>query len=111
MNDILVSIIIVNYNTCPLTCACIDSIFQNVHSCKFEVILVDNASSDNSIIEIKRRYASSVKLVASDSNLGFGRANNLGVKHAFGQYLFLLNSETVLRNAPFSNNLELLQRR
>ena len=101
MNDILVSIIIVNYNTCPLTCACIDSIFQNVHSCKFEVILVDNASSDNSIIEIKRRYASSVKLIASDYNLGFGRANNLGVKHAFGQYLFLLNSDTILRNDPF----------
>ena len=101
MNDLLVSIIIVNYNTCPLTCACIDSIFQNVHSCKFEVILVDNASSDNSIIEIKRRYASSVKLIASDYNLGFGRANNLGVKHAFGQYLFLLNSDTILRNDPF----------
>ena len=99
MNDILVSIIIVNYNTCPLTCACIDSIFQNVHSCKFEVILVDNASSDNSIIE--RRYASSVKLIASDYNLGFGRANNLGVKHALGQYLFLLNSDTILRNDPF----------
>ena len=111
MNDILVSIIIVNYNTCPLTCACIDSIFQNVHSCKFEVILVDNASSDNSIIEIKRRYASSVKLVASDSNLGFGRANNLGVKHAFGQYLFLLNSDTVLRNDPFSYFFEFLHRR
>lgn len=71
MNDILVSIIIVNYNTCALTCACIDSIFQNVHSCKFEVILVDNASSDNSVVEIKRRYESSVKLVASDYNLGF----------------------------------------
>jgi probable glycosyltransferase len=63
--------------------------------------LVDNASSDNSIIEIKRRYASSVKLIASDYNLGFGRANNLGVKHAFGQYLFLLNSDTILRNDPF----------
>ena len=111
MNDILVSIIIVNYNTCPLTCACIDSIFQNVHSCKFEVILVDNASSDDSIIEIKRRYASSVKLVASDYNLGFGRANNLGVKHAFGQYLFLLNSDTILRNDPFAYFFEFFHTR
>ena len=108
MNDILVSIIIVNYNTCALTCACIDSIFQNVHSCKFEVILVDNASSDNSVVEIKRRYESSVKLVASDYNLGFGRANNWGTKHASGQYLFLLNSDTVLRNDPFPYFLEFL---
>ena len=83
MNAIIVSIIIVNYNTCPLTCACIDSIFQNVHSCKFEVILVDNASSDNSIIEIKIRYATSDKYKARDYNLGFGLANNFGVKHAF----------------------------
>ena len=101
MSDVLVSIIIVNYNTCSLTCACIDSIFQRVYSCNFEVILVDNASSDNSVVEIKRRYASSVKLVASDSNLGFGRANNLGVKYASGQYLFLLNSDTILENDPF----------
>lgn len=101
MSDALVSIIIVNYNTCSLTCACIDSIFQRVYSCNFEVILVDNASSDNSVVEIKRRYASSVKLVVSDSNLGFGRANNLGVKYASGQYLFLLNSDTILENDPF----------
>ncbi len=101
MSDVLVSIIIVNYNTCSLTCACIDSIFQRVYSCNFEVILVDNASSDNSVVEIKRRYASTVKLVASDSNLGFGRANNLGVKYASGQYLFLLNSDTILENDPF----------
>lgn len=111
MNDILVSIIIVNYSTCALTCACIDSIFQNVHSCKFEVILVDNASSDNSVVEIKRRYESSVKLVASDYNLGFGRANNWGTKHASGQYLFLLNSDTVLRNDPFPYFLEFLHAR
>jgi len=62
---------------------------------------VDNASSDNSVVEIKRRYASSVKLVNSSCNLGFGRANNLGVKHASGQFLFLLNSDTILKNDPF----------
>ena len=73
--------------------------------------MVDNASSDDSIIEIKRRYASSVKLVASDYNLGFGRANNLGVKHAFGQYLFLLNSDTILRNDPFAYFFEFFHTR
>lgn len=111
MNNILVSIIIVNYNTCALTCACIDSIFQNVYSCKFEVVLVDNASSDNSVVEIRRRYASSVKLVESDCNLGFGRANNLGVKHACGQYLFLLNSDTILSNDPFLYFFEFIRSR
>ena len=72
---------------------------------------MDNASSDNSVVEIKRRYESSVKLVASDYNLGFGRANNWGTKHASGQYLFLLNSDTVLRNDPFPYFLEFLHAR
>lgn len=96
----MVSIIIVNYNTCKLTSECINSIYEKVHSCKYEIIVVDNASVDNSAAAIKRKYPE-VILITSRKNLGFGRANNLGAKYAKGEYLFLLNSDTVLNNDPF----------
>ena len=99
-DSIEVSIIIVNYNTCRLTCQCLDSIYSQVNSVNYEVILVDNASTDNSVAEIKRNFPG-VKLITSDVNLGFGRANNLGARNANGKFLFLLNSDTILRNDPF----------
>ena len=91
-----VSIIIVNYNTYTLTIQCIDSIFEKTKDLSFEVILVDNASTDNSrkFFQQDKR----IKYIRSDENLGFGKANNLGYKRAIGKYIFLLNSDTVLKN-------------
>lgn len=89
-----VSVIIVNYNTKELTKSCINSIFEETSGVAFEVILVDNASTDGSagIFEKDDR----IKFVKSGENLGFGRANNVGAKHSVGKYLFFLNSDTVL---------------
>ena len=91
-----VSIIIVNYNTCNLTKQCIDSIFERTKGIKFEIILVDNASKDNSyeIFSKDKR----ITFISSNINLGFGKANNLGYKVAKGKYIFLLNSDTILLN-------------
>lgn len=91
-----VSIIIVNYNTCKLIKACISSIYKHTFDVEFEVIVVDNASTDGSIemLSQDRRIA----FIKSETNLGFGKANNLGYQHAKGKYLFLLNSDTVLEN-------------
>lgn len=92
-----VSIIIVNYNTCNLTLQCLSSVFKQTKNVNFEVILVDNASSDNSVISIKEKFPS-VKIIESPENLGFGKANNLGAKYSLGKYFFLLNSDTILLN-------------
>lgn len=91
-----VSIIIVNYNTCAITKQCIDSIFKETKDVNFEIILVDNASTDNSyeIFSKDKR----IKFILSKINLGFGKANNLGYKEAKGKYIFLLNSDTILLN-------------
>ena len=88
-----VSIIIVNYNTKDLTSQCIDSIYEKTQGVRFEIILVDNASTDGSkeVFEKDTR----ITYIYSDENLGFGRANNLGAKVAKGKYLFLLNSDTI----------------
>lgn len=89
-----VSIILVNYNTCEVTKNCIDSIFEKTNNINFEVILVDNNSQDESqsIFSTDKR----IKYIYLNSNIGFGKANNIGLRHAKGKYLFLLNSDTLL---------------
>jgi len=91
-----VSIVIVTYNTLNMTCECIDSIYKHTKDCSFEVILIDNASSDGSkdVFKIDKR----VYYIYSDVNLGFGKANNKGLKIAKGKYIFYLNSDTVILN-------------
>lgn len=90
-----VSVIIVNYNTCKLLDNCLESIYRYTKDISFEIIVVDNASTDGSQQMIKSKY-SWVKLIESNENLGFGRANNLGFKHSIGRNIFLLNSDTLL---------------
>lgn len=91
-----VSVIIVNYNTRQLTTDCIESVFQHTQYVNFEVIVVDNASTDGSVETLRRDKR--IVFVESPENLGFGRANNLGYERATGKYVFLLNSDTVLLN-------------
>ena len=91
------SIVIVNYNTKYLLANCLSTIFDNTKDVSFEIIVVDNASQDDSKEYICQHYPS-VRWISSKENLGFGRANNLGAKYAIGQYLFLLNSDTLLEN-------------
>ena len=95
MAHVDVSIIIVNYNTCKLTLQCIASIYQQTKGISFEVIVVDNDSSDGSADKIAAQFPG-VNLIRSKTNTGFGKANNLGARQAKGKYLFLLNSDTVL---------------
>ena len=92
-----VSIIIVNYNTCDTTCKCLQSVFEVTKDIDFEVIVSDNGSIDGSIEMIKREFPQ-VILIENNANLGFGMANNEGLKIAKGKYIFYLNSDTILLN-------------
>jgi GT2 family glycosyltransferase len=92
-----VSIIIVNYNTKDILKQCIESVFAKTQNIEFEVIVVDNASSDGSQQMIKNDFPDII-FIESPENLGFGRANNSGSKYAKGKYLFFLNSDTILLN-------------
>lgn len=91
-----VSVIIVNYNTYELTSACIESIIKNTTNISYEIIVVDNASTDGS----KDRFEtdSRIKYIYSEKNGGFGYGNNRGIEIAKGAYLLLLNSDTLLVN-------------
>lgn len=91
----MVSVIIVNYNTLELTKNCIRSIIQHTQEIPYEIILVDNASSDGSADAIEKDFPQ-VKLIRIDKNIGFGPANNVAVKVSKGKFLFFLNSDTEL---------------
>lgn len=92
-----VSIIIVNYNTKNLTRNCLKSIYEHTKDLEFEVVVSDNGSTDGSIEMIKSEFPQ-VILIENNANLGFGAANNRGLKIAKGKYIFYLNSDTVILN-------------
>ena len=93
-----VSVIIVNYHCAQMTIDCIRSVFEKTQTASFEVIVVDNASGDGSAERLRQTFGDLIQVIESDENLGFGRANNLGAGHASGEYLFLLNPDTLLVN-------------
>lgn len=96
-NNISVSIIIVSYNTKKLTEQCLQSVFKQTRDIPFEVIVSDNGSTDGSIEIIKQKFPD-VILIKNNKNLGFGTANNRAVQVAKGEFVFYLNSDTVLLN-------------
>jgi GT2 family glycosyltransferase len=89
----MVSIIIINYNTFKLTCECIQSIYTNI-TVNFEIILIDNASTESHPDLFLEEFPT-INLLKSNVNLGFSKGNNLGIKHAKGEYIILLNSDTI----------------
>ena len=93
--DIDVSIILVSYNTRDLTGAALDSVLTETKTSTYEMIAVDNNSSDGSAAMLVA-HPSKPRVVALDSNVGFARANNLAAKEARGKYLLLLNPDTVI---------------
>src|SRR6516165_7897845 len=90
-----VSVIIVNWNTCDLLRQCLLSVFTPTPSIDFEVIVVDNGSTDGSV-EMVRREFGQVKILANEENRGFAAANNQAIAIANGRYILLLNSDTII---------------
>ena len=100
----IVSIIIINYNGKELTLNCLKSIYDKLKGVEYEIILVDNASSDDSVEVIEKSYPQ-VSIIKNDDNLGFSKANNQGIKIAKGDYILLLNNDTLLKEGDFDTLL------
>ncbi len=99
------SVILVNFNTKSITLDCLESLYQYTEGVSFEVIVVDNASTDSSaeaLSKLESRYKN-LKLIRSTENLGFGIGNNLAAKEAKGEYLLFLNTDTLFieNNLPY----------
>jgi len=93
-----VSIIFVNYNTISLLCNAIDSVLAKTKEIDYEIIVVDNASQDNAQQVLQERFNNTIFFLPLLENIGFGRANNEGIKIAEGRNIFLLNPDTILVN-------------
>jgi len=105
-----VSIIMVSYNTADLLVAAIDSIVKTVKKISYEIIVVDNASSDPSTEEVKKlqKKLSSLILIENKDNTGFSKANNQGVTLSSGRYLLFLNSDTVVFEKTLDGMVEFM---
>jgi len=90
-----ISVIIVSWNACDYLRQCLESIRQTGASDLHEIIVVDNASNDGSPQMVEQEF-SEVKLIKANENLGFARANNLGLKQASGPLIALINSDVIL---------------
>lgn len=90
-----VSVIIVSWNVRGPLRNCLRSVFQQRFEDELEIIVVDNASNDGSAQMVEAEFPQ-VKLIKSPGNLGFAKGNNLGIQNSRGEYLFLLNPDTLL---------------
>lgn len=91
------SVVIVSYNVKELLKNCLESILKYTQNLKYEIILVDNNSTDDSISYLRNLSdLSNLKLIFSKENGGFAKGNNLGIKEAKGKYILLLNPDTLL---------------
>lgn len=114
MRTIDLSIIIVSYNTAKLTGECIESIIATVKKVSYEVIIVDNASSDDSVHHIQKlkeknqQYNSKIKIIQNEKNYGFSKANNIGAKQSTGRYVLFLNSDTVVYEKTIDGMVEFM---
>lgn len=111
---IKLSIIILSYNTKELTLRCIKSIInqykKHLENGDFEIIIVDNASSDDTVESLKKetKESKNIFIIENNENLGFSKGNNLGAKKTRGEYILFLNSDTEVLDDGFLRMIKFL---
>lgn len=106
---VALSVIIVSFNTCKMTLECLQSAFAATEGIDAEFWVVDNASTDGSVDAIRKEFPS-VRIIASDSNLGFGAANNRAMEAAAGELFLLLNSDAFPRQDSIRTLMQTMRR-
>lgn len=102
------SVIIVNYNGKDMTLDCLESIYSRLQNIDFEIFLVDNASNDETAEAVSSDFPE-VNVIANKENLGFSRANNQGIREAKGDYILLLNNDTLVESSDIDKIIDYMQ--
>ncbi len=102
------SIVIVSWNTCDLLLSCLTSVYNYSPACRFEIWVVDNASSDGSTEMIRRRFPQ-VQLIENQENFGFARGNNQAILRSAGKYILLLNPDTEVKSGALEALLKFME--
>ena len=109
-NNIEVSIIIVNYNAGPHLSNCFESIEDSAGKFTYEIIVIDNASNDESLITLDNlKQHNHVHIIINNKNAGFAHACNQGIKRSKGRFFLFLNPDCILNRKALSTALETLQ--
>lgn len=110
-----ISIIIVNWNRQELLARCIESILKHPPSAPYEIVVVDNASTDGSVEWLRAAQSNgllketTLRLIENTENVGFGRANNIAFSQTSARLLLLLNSDTEVREGAIDRLIETLK--
>jgi GT2 family glycosyltransferase len=107
LDSLKLSVIIVNYNVRWFLTQCLDAVQRAMQLIEGEVIVIDNHSSDDSVAHIQKQFPD-VLIIANTENLGFSKANNLGIQQAKGKYVLLLNPDTVVAEDTFQKCLQFM---
>ena len=99
-----ISVIIVNYNVKYYVEQCLYSLSRALTDIESEIFVVDNSSKDGSVVYLERRF-SNVNFIESSHNLGFARANNIAIRQSEGEYVLLLNPDTIVGESVISDVL------
>jgi len=102
------SIVIVNWNTKDLLKKCLESVLAETKGLDFEVFVVDNGSKDGSCKMVEKNFPQ-VKLIENKQNVGFARANNQAIKKSRGEYILLLNPDTVILGNTLKKMVDFLE--
>lgn len=102
------SIIIINYNNVEVSIDCINSITKESPSLNFEIIVIDNASTKGNAEELKDKFPQ-IQFYQLEENLGFGMANNFGIEKANGEFILLLNSDTIVLDNALEKCVEFMR--
>ncbi len=105
MDSILFSIIIVSWNSSELLRNCLNSIYSKIDTDNYEIIVVDNASNDDSCQMVRTEFPK-VRLTQNKNNEGFAKANNIGIRNSKGDIILLLNSDTELKSSDILKQAE-----
>ena len=89
------SIIVLSYNTKDITLNCLSSVVQFTRGLSYEIMVVDNASADDSVELVKKKFPE-VVVIENEKNYGFASANNRGIKKSRGKYILFLNNDVKL---------------
>ncbi len=109
VQDPELSIIIPSFNTSKLLINCLKSIYRETTKINFEIIVIDNASGDDSVFQINKLFKK-IRLIKNKVNLGYAKANNQGIKSAKGNYLLFLNSDTIILDNAIEKALDYLKK-
>ena len=104
-----ISFIIVNWNTSNLLLDCLRSIVNTVTGLTYEIFVVDNGSVDESVNAVKEQFGARVILIENCENRGFAKANNQALSRARGNYIVLLNTDTILQQGSISTLTDFLR--